>query len=127
MIFRLSQKLAAKIGEKPTKSLPLDENPYADRSGHLFTANRAQHIIVTNTASLYSAVFYGRGITADDQFICRALDTIREAMDDDGLEFIHRQFVAPSTGTVQFSKALNRSITGSMTDLVKFAKFLVMD
>jgi hypothetical protein len=127
MIVRLSQKLATKIHEKPTKSLPLDENPYADWSGHLFTADRAQYIIVTNTASLYSAVFFGRGITDDNQFLRRALDTIREVMDDDGLEFIHRRFVAPSAGVIQFSKALDRSVTGSMNDMVQCAKFLLAE
>lgn len=127
MIFRLSQKLATKIHEQPPKSLPLDANAFADWSGHLFTADRAQYIIVTNTASLYSAVFYGRGITDDNQFLRQALDTIREVMDDDGLEFIHRRFVAPSTGMVQFSKALNRSVTGSMNDMVQCAKFLLAE
>ncbi|MEX0867448.1 MAG: hypothetical protein WD030_08815 [Pirellulales bacterium] len=127
MTCRLSQKFATKIHEKPTKSLPLDENPYADWSGHLFTADRTQYVIVTNTASLYSALLFGRGITDDNQFLRRALDTIREVMDDDGLEFIHRRFVAPSTGMVQFSMALNRSVTGSMNDMVQCAKFLLAE
>jgi hypothetical protein len=33
--------------------MPLDENPYADWSCHLFTADRTQYIILSNTASLY--------------------------------------------------------------------------
>ena len=37
MIFRLSQKLAKKLKEGSLPSLPLDENPYADWSAHLFT------------------------------------------------------------------------------------------
>jgi hypothetical protein len=107
MIVRLSQKLATKIHEQPTKSFALDENPYADWSGHLFTADRAQYIIVTNTASLYSAVFYGRGITDDNQFLRRTLDTIREVMDDDGLEFIHRRFIAPSVTMEELPRRKN--------------------
>ncbi len=63
MIFRLSQKLASKLKEGSLPSLPLDENPYADWSAHLFTADRTQCIIISNTKSLYSAVLYGRGIT----------------------------------------------------------------
>lgn len=125
MILRLSQKLASKIHENPDTSLQLDGNPYADWSGHLFTADRAQYIIVVNTASLYSAVFFGRGITDDGQLIHRALDTIRDVMDSDGLEFIHRRFVAPSAATVRFSKALNRSVIGSMNDMIQCAKSLL--
>lgn len=46
MIFRLSRKLAAKLKEGSLPSLPLDENPYADWSAHLFTADRTQYIII---------------------------------------------------------------------------------
>jgi len=56
MIFRLSQKLATKLKEGSLPEVPLDENPYADWSAHLFTADRAQYIIVTNTRALYSVV-----------------------------------------------------------------------
>jgi len=43
MIFRLSQKLNKKIKAGPLKAVPLDDNPYADWSCHLFTADRAQY------------------------------------------------------------------------------------
>jgi hypothetical protein len=127
MIIRLSQKLATKIHEKPTKSLPLDANPFADWSTHLFTVNRAQYILVANTASLYSAVLYGRGVTDGSQFISRVLNAIRELMDDDGLEFLHRRSVAPLSATVQFTKALNRSVTGSTNDMIQCAKFMLAE
>lgn len=122
MIFRLSQKLAKKLKEGTLASLPLDENPYADWSAHLFTADRTQYIIVTNTKSLYSVVLCGKGITNDRQFIERVLSTMREFMEDDGQAFIYRRWVAPASGSVRFGKALNRSVTGSMIDLVYHAK-----
>ena len=122
MIFRLSQKLAKKIKEASSQSLPPDPNPFADWSCHLFTADRTQYILVTNTASLYSVVMYGKGITTDYEFIDRVVECIREFMHYDGQDFIYRKFVAPASGAVRFSKALNRSITGSMNDLVYHAK-----
>ena len=127
MILRLSQKLAKKIKEAPSQSLPLDGNPFADWSAHLFTADRTQYIILTNTPSLYSAIMFGAGTTDGSQFIRRALDCIRECMVDDGQEFIYRRFIAPATGTVRFSKALNRSVTGSMNDLVRCAKLWLVE
>ena len=84
MILRLSQKLNTKIKAGKLTEMPLDENPYADWSCHLFTADRTQYIILSNTASLYSCVMYGKGITDDSRFIERALSTIREFMEDDG-------------------------------------------
>ncbi len=41
MIFRLSTKLAAKLEVTPPKVLPLDENPFADWSGHVRLAGPA--------------------------------------------------------------------------------------
>ena len=73
MIFRLSQKLATKLKEGNLPAVPLDENPYADWSAHLFTVARTQYIIVANTRALYSVVIYGKGITDYSEFISRAL------------------------------------------------------
>src|SRR5687768_2420129 len=107
MIFRLSQKLAKKVKTVPTQVLPPDANPYADWSGHLFTADRSQYIILMNTASLYSTVMHGRGIACDNELLKSALSRIWEFMSDDGQEFVYMRFIAPSTGSVYFSKALN--------------------
>jgi phosphoribosyl-ATP pyrophosphohydrolase len=122
MIIRLSQKLAKKIKTTPTRVLPPDANPFADWSAHLFTADRAHYILLTNTASLYSTVMHGGGISTDNRLLDHGLSQIRELMIDDGQEFLYLRFIAPSTATISFSKALNRSVTGSMNDLVYHAK-----
>ena len=122
MILRLSQKLAKKLKVGTLPPLPLDENPYADWSANLFTADRTQYIILTNTQSLYSVVMFGKGIADDSRFIGRALDNIREFMERDGQEFAYRRLIAPASGNVRFAKSLNRSVTGSMNDMVFHAK-----
>lgn len=127
MIFRLSQKLNTKIKAGTLKAMPLDGNLYADWSCHLFTADRTQYIILSNTKSLYSCVMYGKGIADESSFIDRALTTIREFMQDDGQQFVHRKFVVPASGEVQFAKALNRSVAGSMNELIEQAKFLLIE
>jgi hypothetical protein len=123
MIIRLSQKLANKLKVGRLAAAPLDENPYADWSAHLFTAGRTQYIILTNTRSLYSMVMYGKGITDDGRFIERALADTRELMEGDGQAFVFRRFIAPASGRVRFARALNRSVTGSMNDMVSHAKY----
>jgi hypothetical protein len=127
MILRLSQKLNTKIKAGTLTAMPLDENPYADWSCHLFTADRTQYIIMSNTKSLYSCVMYGNGITGDSRFIERVLSTMREFMEDDGQQFAYRKFIAPASGTVSFAKALNRSVTGSMNDHVQASKLFLSD
>ena len=127
MIFRLTQNLNTKIKAGPMAVAPLDENPYADWSARLFTADRTQYILISNTRALYSTVMYGRGITRDDQFIERALSSLREYMGDDGLQFMYEQFVAPASSEVRFCKTLNRSVTGSMNEMVAEATMLLVD
>ena len=118
MILRLSQKLCSKLKEGSLKAMALDENPYADWSCHLFTADRTQYILVSNTKSLYSCVMYGKGITNDSVFIERTLSNLREFMEDDGQSFVYQKFIAPATGTISFAKALDRSVTSSMNQLI---------
>jgi hypothetical protein len=121
MMFRLSQMLNAKIRAGTLATLPLDENPFADWSAHLFVAGRTQYILLSNTKSLYSTVLYGKGITTDGTFIERALSNLREFMADDGQEFVYRRFIAPASASVRFAKALDRSVTGSMNELISHA------
>ncbi len=126
MILRLSQKLNTKIKAGKLSGMPLDENPYADWSCHLFTADRTQYIM-SNTASLYSCVMFGKGIINDSQIIERSLTAIREFMEDDGQQFAYRKFIAPASGNVSFAKALNRSVTGSMNELIMAAKMYLIE
>lgn len=121
MVFRLSQKLNAKIKAGTLRAVPLDKNPFADWSAHLFVADRTQYIILSNTKSLYSSVMFGKGITDDSRFIERALSNIREFMESDGQEFVYHRFIAPASASVGFAKALDRSVTGSMNDLINHA------
>lgn len=127
MILRLSQKLAQKLKIAPKAVAPPDGDPYADWSAHVFTAARTQYIILTNTPSLYTMLMPGKGITDDSEFIDAAMSRMREFMVGDGMEFIFRKFVVPASGAVVFSKALNRSVTGSMNDFIFQAKYLLVE
>jgi len=127
MILRLSQKLNTKIKAGKLSEMPLNDNPYADWSCHLFSADRTQYMIVTNTPSLYSTVMFGRGITNDSHFIERTLSSLREFTEYDGQSFVYQKFVAPASGTVSFAKALNRSVTGSMNDMIQCEKIWLID
>jgi hypothetical protein len=125
MIFRLSQSLISKIKEGHLPTAALDKNPYADWSARLFRADRTQYILLSNTASLYSVVMFGRGISYDGQFINHAVDCLRECMTHDGLGLIYTNFIVPAMGTIRFCKPLNRSVTGSMNELELIAKRLL--
>ena len=127
MIFRLSAKLGKKLKLSPAKALPSHANPYADWSAHLFTAARAQYILITNTVSLYSRVIFGRGITDDAMFLNRAISSLSELMEDDGFQFIRDRAFLPETSSISFSKALSRSVTGSMNELALYAQAILSE
>ena len=127
MIFRLTTKLAKKLHTALPKVLPAEANPFADWSAHLFTADRAQYILISNTASLYSMVMFGKGITDDCGFLDRATRNMGEVLREDGLTFFWEKFVSTGAARVSFSKAWSRSVTGSMNDLVFQAKFYLIE
>ncbi|OPY71351.1 MAG: hypothetical protein A4E62_01304 [Syntrophorhabdus sp. PtaU1.Bin002] len=127
MIIRLSDKLAKKIREADLPSAPPNPNPFADWTARLFTADRTQYILVSNTASLYSAVFYGKGITDDNRLIHSAIDSIRDMMEHDGLDETYKKYFAPETGQVVFAKASNRSVISSMNEMIFRAKWYLAD
>ena len=123
MIIRTSGNLNKKIHVAPPHSLPISSNPFADWSARLFTANRAQYIVVTNTTSLYSVLMHGRGIIDDGTFIRRAVTAIGEQLREDDLSFFFERLIEPEAAQVALSKALNPSVTGSLNDIVMQAKF----
>ena len=127
MIVRVSAKLGKKIHLSPDRVLPADESPFADWSAHLFTADRTQYILISNTASLYSMVMFGRGITDDCRFLDRITSYMGEFIRADGHEFIFERLITPCLGRVRFSKALNRSVIGSMNDLIYQAQLHLVE
>jgi hypothetical protein len=125
MIFRLSHKLNGKIKVGALPTLPLDDNPLADWSAALFVAGRTQYILLCNTRSLYSTLMPAKGIADHGDFTERALGNIREFLRQDGRETVYERMIAPASATVRFARALNRSVTGSITDLTKQAAYLL--
>jgi hypothetical protein len=121
MIFRLSHKLNAKIKAGTLATLALDENPFADWSAGLFLVGRSHYLLWSNTKSLYSTVLPGKGVTDESALIERALSSIREVMEADGQGAPFQRFIAPASASIRFAKALNRSVTGSMNDLIHHA------
>lgn len=125
MIFRLTHKLSAKIRAGKLLSLPADENPLADWSAASFVVGRTQYTLLSNTRSLYSTVMPAKGIADEGEFTVRALGSIRDFLRQDGQEAVYERLIAPVTDTVRFARALNRSVTGSITDLTKQAAYLL--
>ena len=127
MIFRLSQRLNQKLKTGVLDSLPLHQNPFADWSCHIFLANRRQYMLLCNTKSFYSCVMPAKGITNQKLFVESAMNCIRDFTADDANQWAFMKFIVPESETVQFAKALNRSVTSSMNQLVECAQILLIE
>ena len=128
MVFRFSRKLAKKIKLDLLdldETVPLSENPFLDWTAHLFTADRTQYIIVTNTFSLLSIIFNGRGITGDSEFITQTLSMMRQYMHGESFELIFERIIVPNIKQIFLSKSSNRRVTGSMNTLIETAKYVL--
>jgi hypothetical protein len=128
MVFRVSAKLGKKAHLCYEQSLPPAANPLLDWSADLFTADRVQYIIVSNTTSLYSIVIYGRGVTNETLFLQDSISQIREVLKTDGFSSVFRQVIGPAAGRIALAKRQDRSVIGSMNDLIWQARLrLVQD
>lgn len=125
MILRFTRRLGARLKAGSLKPMPMHDAPVADWTGELFFSDRTPYILLSSTAALYSIVLLARGITNDGSFITAATRTLREFMEADGLAFAYDRFIGSRTGLVSFASTLNRSVTGSMNELVASAKVIL--
>jgi hypothetical protein len=129
MIFRLTAKLAQKIGIDPLFALPYDQgkSPLLDWNAHLFTVQRTQYILATNTESLYSLVMPGRGITTDKQVV----QSFRAGLQAFLAGQEHHSKVAldvlSPARDASFAKIADRRILGSMNDLIFQSKIRIAE
>ncbi len=117
MTIRVSAKLAKKLHLPYEQSLPVSTDPFFDWSADLFTAARTQYILITNTTSLYSVVIYGRGVTNETSFFQDTVAAMQEVFKTDGLASVF-EHIAPAFCPVALAKRENRSVIGSMNDLI---------
>jgi hypothetical protein len=120
MIFRLTAKLAQKIGLDPLPARPYEKvlDPLLDWNAHLFTVQRTQCILATNTQSLYSLVMPGRGITNDRQLVQSFSAVLQAFLAGQGQQPNLVMMLPSPDRDASFAKITDRHILGSMNDLI---------
>jgi hypothetical protein len=71
--------------------------------------------------------FSGRGITDEEILLSRLFPALHELHSAAGLAEAFEQFIAPEVDHVLWSRAANRSVTGSMNELIYQAQWLLKD
>jgi hypothetical protein len=129
MILRLTAKLAKKIGLDLLPTLPYDQGrgPLLDWNAHLFTVQRTQYILATNTQSLYSLVMPGRGITTGRQFVQSLSTSLQAFLAGQGQKPNAAMALSSPDLDASFAKINDRRILGSMNDLIFQSKFRLQE
>ena len=125
LTIRPTKMLAARLGMKVPPLIPTVTNRVADWCAHEFRSGRIRYLLFCNTASLYPVVTHGRGVTDDHELIRRLVDAVKLTFEGTELEFHYRRWIAPEVTAVQWAPIPDRSIIGSMNDLIYAAKYFL--
>lgn len=118
MVIHFTNKLREKIDLPEVTERPVATGAHLRWYSHLFRARRVQYILTTNAASLYSVVMYGRGITDTDSYLQRFLPSLREQIEAADMQIIYKRCMAPYMGAITLAKTEDRSVLGSMNDMI---------
>lgn len=127
MIIRLSQKLARKVKLATLESLPLHEDALLDWSMQMFDFDRKQYVIISNTRTLYSAVFLAGRISTPHALLITGLQAIGEQLDDDLLLDAYQDRCTKRSMPVRYAKSVGKSVVGSMNQLITQATQTLAD
>jgi hypothetical protein len=123
MLLRLPQTLNARLGGGPLAVSASHANPLLDWSVRAFAAGTKAYVLLSNTRSLYSVVLDGVPDETRTQLAERVAGAVGGILDGAGrLAGVGRYLAAES---VRFAKALDRSVTGSMNELMAYAEMLL--
>jgi hypothetical protein len=125
MILRLPLTLNARLGGGPLAASASHANPLLDWSVRAFAAGTKAYVLLSNTRSRYSAVLDGVAEETGGRFAGRVAGAVRAILDAAGRLAGVGGDLAPES--VRFAKALDRSVTGSMNELVAYAELLLAD
>lgn len=121
MILRLSAELARKIRALPVEQQPLNANPFADWSCHVFPSGRGQFILAANTASLYVVLFPGRRVSRPANLESALFGHLQERLLNDGFEFLYKRLIDAQGGDLLYARPLNLAAIGTLRDLAEVA------
>ena len=128
MIIRLTGKLAKQLKIDPMDILPLGTNPAADWTCRVFELYEDESLmLITNTASLYSFLAPANGLETKEQFGNGLVRYLERQMLTDNFGEVFNQYLEPEIYDSLLAKALNRSVSGSMTDMIKLAKHMLIE
>jgi hypothetical protein len=125
MFIRFTDKLSKKLKLGRISRIEKYPGPFLEWYAHLFSVQRTQYILVTKATSLYTVIMYGRGVVDDNIFLKQFFSFLREKMEEIEGRMIFERIIAPNSARITLSKTINKSVLGSINDMVNMSKFVV--
>ena len=124
LTLRPTKKLAKQLGLRlPATTPPVVSSRVADWCVHTFPMDEESWLIFCNTASLYPVFSKGLNVTDDETLIRRAVGMILQILPENGYaaqaEIIEKELMLG----VQWAPIPDRSVLGSINDLVQSAGY----
>ncbi|UCN00159.1 hypothetical protein LCX93_11630 [Sulfurimonas sp. SWIR-19] len=114
MILQSTKKLQEFVGVKPTE---IEIDTLSSWHGNIFNIGRRKCLLITHTATLYSAFFYG--VTKKDLplFLEMMRDRVMELMRQDNFTLQELSIMREGFIDINYTKTSSRSVLGSMNDM----------
>lgn len=128
MTIRPTKMLARKLrlGAVPV-AMPVVTNRVTDWCAHEFLVSRRRYLIFCNTASLYPVVTEARGVTGEDALVRRLQAALRLNLADGPHAFAYERWIATCGAGVQWAPIPDRSVLGTINDLIFEVKWGLRD
>ncbi|MBC8549865.1 MAG: hypothetical protein H8D23_09450 [Candidatus Brocadiales bacterium] len=118
----MTANLAKRITVKPVSNVKRSQEPHLDWHANMFKLGRSQMIIVTNSVCLVSFVFGGAGMNDPSTFSKQVINHLVDYIRNWNLEEYADMFNKINPEEIVIAKTDDRSVLGSMNDLVWLAK-----
>lgn len=123
MIFKITQKVAKHFDIDELSSIENDSSNLNEWYTNIFNAGRYKYFITTNSETLYSVIMNFTGLKSDSDYLKHFFSRLHEHFTDLNCEQVFEEYIIPESKLIKFRKTDNKSILGSMLDIVKIAKY----
>jgi hypothetical protein len=127
MTFRFTKDAKEKLRIPKLSNQIVSDNTIFEWFVGVFTIQRKKFFITTNAKTLYSVISDGSGICSSSKYFQLVLDDFFNQMLKDGLGKFFENYVKCTIDESICAKTNNRSILGSMNDLIFMSKMCLYE
>ena len=124
MTFRFTAKARLKLKLPKLPTTEPASNLFDEWYVNVFyTRSKYKYFIATNAKTLFSVITPGAGVRDDSEYYGDFFHSLESLLKENDCSFIFHRLISPHISRATLSNAVNRSVLGSMNDLIFNAKY----